>query len=327
MTRVYYDDDASINILEDKVISIIGYGNQGRAQALNMRDTGIKNIIIGGRKDESRDRALQDGFEVYPIEEASRRADILFLLIPDEIAPDLYKKQIEPYLQKGNVLNFSSGYNITFQFITPPEDVDVIMVAPRMIGKGVRELYQTGDGFPSFVAVHQDASGNAWRIALALAKAIGSTKKGCIEVTFNDETYLDLMSEQATWPLIYAVFTEAFKYQVEMGHPEEAVLMEMYLSKEPAVMMEKAADVGFFKQMPFHSNTSQYGQLTGFKKTDKRVIKEFIATQYERITSGRFARQWKDEQDNGLQQFEKMRDSALHHEMSQAEKRVKSKLE
>jgi len=136
MTRVNCDKDAGINILEDRVIAIIGYGNQGRAQALNMRDTGIKNIIIGGRKDESRDRALQDGFEVYPIEEACRMADILFLLIPDEIAPDLYKKQIEPCLQKGNVLNFASGYNITFQFITPPEDVDVIMVAPRMIGKG-----------------------------------------------------------------------------------------------------------------------------------------------------------------------------------------------
>ncbi|MGD1816333.1 MAG: ketol-acid reductoisomerase [Pleomorphochaeta sp.] len=326
MGKIYYDKDANIDIIKDKVVAIIGYGNQGRSQALNLRDSGVSKIIVGSRKDDSWNDANEDGFEVFSIEEATKKADILFLLIPDEVAPSIYSEKIAPNLVEGNVVNFSSGYNITFNHIIPAKNIDIIMVAPRMIGKGVRELYQNKEGFPSFVAVNQDASGNAWEITLALAKGIGSTKKGAIEVKFNDETYLDLMSEQAIWPLIYSVFTEAFKYQVSMGHPEEAVLMELYLSKEPAVMMEKAADVGFFKQMPYHSNTSQYGQLTGFAKADKSVIKNFIASQYEKIKSGEFANEWENEMNNNLAKFKEMQKDVFASEMNLAEERVKERL-
>lgn len=326
MGKIYYDDEADIAVVKEKVVAIIGYGNQGRSQALNMRDSGVAKVIIGSRKDQSWNEANEDGFEVVSIEEASKRADIIFLLIPDEVAPQIYTDQIEPNLDKGNVVNFSSGYNITFSHIVPNKDLDIIMVAPRMIGKGVRELYLNGEGYPSFVAVHQDASGKAWDIALGLAKAIGSTKKGAIEVKFNDETYLDLMSEQAIWPLVYSVFTEAFKYQVAMGHPEEAVLTELYLSKEPAFMLEKAADVGFFKQMPYHSNTSQYGQLTGFAKTDKSVFKDFIAKQYELIQSGAFAKEWEDEMKSDLANFREMQKEVMKTDMNLAEERVKAKL-
>lgn len=326
MGTIYYDKDADISIIKKKVVAILGYGNQGRSQALNLRDSGIENIIVGSRKDSSWNDANEDGFKVYSIEEATKLADIIFLLIPDEVAPAIYNEKVAPNLEKGNVVNFSSGYNITFNHIIPAKDLDIIMVAPRMIGKGVRELYQNKEGFPSFVAVNQNASGKAWDITLALAKGIGSTKKGAIEVEFNDETYLDLMSEQAIWPLVYSVFTEAFKYQVSMGHPEEAVLMELYLSKEPAVMMEKAADVGFFKQMPYHSNTSQYGQLTGFEKADKSAIKEFIASQYDKIKSGVFAQEWDKEMKNDLKQFKKMQKDVFSSEMNLAEERVKEKL-
>ncbi len=327
MTKIFYDKDANVDLVQKKVIAIIGYGNQGRSQALNLRDSGIKNVIVGSRNDESWNTANKDGFPVFSIDEAAAKADILFLLIPDEVAPQIYEEKIAPHLKKGDVINFSSGYNITFKHIQPSDEVDVIMVAPRMIGRGVRELYQSGEGFPTFVAVQQDSSGSAWDITLALAKAIGSTKKGAIQVTFNDETYLDLMAEQATWPLIYAVFTEVYKYQVEMGHPEEAVLMEMYLSKEPAVMMEKAADIGLFKQLPFHSHTSQFGQLTGFAKTDKSFIQKFIVSQYEKITSGMFATEWEKEQKSGLVKFEELRNAAFNNEMSKAEERVKERLE
>ncbi len=326
MSQVFYDEDGNLEIVQDKVVAIIGYGNQGRSQALNMRDSGVKHIIVGSRKDDSYAQANEDGFQVYSIAEASKKADIIFLLIPDEVAPELYNSQIAPNLVAGNVVNFSSGYNITYNHIIPDSGIDVILVAPRMIGKGVREKFVSNEGFPSFVAVHQDATGIAWDIALALAKAIGSTKRGAIEVTFNDETYLDLMAEQAIWPLIYSVFTEAFKLEVAKGHPEAAVLMELYLSKEPAVMMEKAADVGFFKQMPFHSNTSQYGQLIGFSRTDKEVIRSFITSQYEKIASGEFAENWDTELKNKLQHFHKMRDEAFSNEMSQAESRVKAQL-
>lgn len=209
MGKVYYDQDGHIEAIQDKVIAIIGYGNQGRSQALNMRDSGAKHIIVGSIHDESWNTANADGFQTYSIAEAAKKADILFLLLPDEVAPEIYEKDIAPNLHPGAALNFASGYNITYGFIKPAADLDVIMVAPRMIGKGVRETYENGTGFPTFVVINQDATGHAKEIAVGLAKALGSTKAGAIEVTFNDETYLDLMSEQAIWPLIMNVMVTA----------------------------------------------------------------------------------------------------------------------
>ncbi|MEJ5376620.1 MAG: ketol-acid reductoisomerase [bacterium] len=326
MTAIYYDADARLEILKDKTMGIIGYGNQGRAQALNMRDSGVGNIIVGGIKDQYLDLAAQEGFETASVEEASERADIIFLLIPDEVAPEVYQKSIGPRLKKGAALNFASGYNITFGFIVPEPTLDVIMVAPRMIGEGVRQCYLKGEGFPSFVAVEQDATGNAKQIALAIAKAIGSTRRGAIEVSFRQETLMDLMAEQATWPLIFSVLTEVFHFQVEQGIPEEAVLMELYVSKEPAVMLEKMADMGLFRQMPLHSHTSQYGQLSRFKEVDKNYIRNFIQKQFENILSGGFASEWRSEQEKGLPLFKRLLDEALASPISQAEQRLRSRL-
>ena len=327
MANIYYDQDANLELITDKTVAIIGYGNQGRSQALNMRDSGVKHVIVGSRHDESFDQANEDGFMVYSIEDAAKKADIIFLLLPDEVAPEIYEKQIAPYLEPRNVLNFASAYNITFKRITPAPYLDVVMAAPRMIGKGVRELYEKGEGSPAFVGVHQDASGQALEYGKALCKAIGATRKGAIEVTFDDETCLDLMAEQGTWPIIYNVFVEAFKLEVEMGHPEEAVLMEMYLSKEPAVMMQKAAEVGFFKQLPFHSHTSQYGQLIGFNDVDTTEIREFLRNRYQRIKDGVFAKEWDEEQHtNHLSTLNKLEDEAFNCEFSQAEARLKSRL-
>ena len=224
MGKVYYDKDGDINVVRDKVVAIIGYGNQGRSQALNMRDSGVQNIIVGSIHDASWNTANEDGFHTYSIAEAAKKADILFLLLPDEVAPEIYERDIAPNLHPGAALNFASGYNITYGFIKPAADLDVIMVAPRMIGKGVRETYENGTGFPTFLVVNQDATGHAKEIALGLAKALGSTKAGAIEVTFNDETYLDLMSEQAIWPLIMNVFVTAFDFYQEKGLPAESGL-------------------------------------------------------------------------------------------------------
>ncbi len=326
MTAIYYDSDARLEILKDKTMGIIGYGNQGRAQALNMRDSGLGNIIVGGIKDQYLELAAQEGFETASVEEASERADIIFLLIPDEVAPAVYQKSIHPRVRKGAALNFASGYNITFGFIVPEPTLDVIMVAPRMIGEGVRQCYLKGEGFPSFVAVEQDATGNAKQIALAIAKAIGSTRRGAIEVSFRQETLMDLMAEQATWPLIFSVLTEVFRFQVEQGIPEEAVLMELYVSKEPAVMLEKMADMGLFKQMPLHSHTSQYGQLSRFKEVDKAYIRAFLEKQFQNICSGRFASEWKKEQENGLGEFTRLMEEALASPISLAEERLRQRL-
>jgi len=323
MAKIYYDSDADLSYVLDKTIAIIGYGKQGRAQALNMRDSGIKNIIIGSRHDESFDQANEDGFQVYSIEDASKMADIIFLLLPDEFAPEIYEKQIAPGLEKGNVVNFASGYNITFKHIVPQADIDVVMVAPRMIGEGVRDMYLRKESSPCFVGVEQDASGCALEIAKALAKAIGGTRKGSIEVSFLDETMLDLMAEQGFWPLVYHVFNETFKLETSKGHPEEAVLMEEYLSKEAMYMMEKAAENGLFGQVPFHSHTSQFGQLTSFAAFDPTPIREFLAKQYENIRNGSFAEVWdKELKVNNLSNLNAMIAESKEKEISQAEQRA-----
>jgi len=326
MGKIYYDNDGNIDVVKDMVVAIIGYGNQGRSQALNMRDSGIKNIIVGSIKDDSWEAANNDGFKTYSISEASSKADILFILLPDEVAPKIYNEEIAPNLKEGTTLNFSSGYNITYGYIKPASNLNVIMVAPRMIGKGVRETYQAGIGFPTFVVVNQDATGNAKDIAIGLAKALGSTKAGAIEVTFNDETYLDLMSEQGVWPLIMTVIDQAFKLYIEKGHSPEAALTELYLSKEPMIMMEKMADMGLFKQLPLHSRTSQYGQISRFKQTDPTYIRAFLEEQYNKIVDGEFAKEWESEMNNNLKHFEELKKEAFESSISIAETEVKKNL-
>jgi ketol-acid reductoisomerase len=322
MTKIYYDHDADTSLLESKCIGIIGYGNQGRAQALNMRDSGIRDILIGTVKDKTYDQAREDGFQVMEIDEVVQKSDILFMLIPDEIMPDVFRKQVEALLRPGMVLNFASGYNITFQHIVPPQDVDVIMVAPRMIGDGVRNLFLQNKGYPAFLAVEQDVSGSARMIALALAKSMGATKKGTIEVTFRDETMLDLLAEQAIWPMILSILTEAFRFEVEKGHPAEASLVELYISREPAYLFEKMAEDGFYRQMPYHSHTSQYGQLSRAESLDKKFIRQTLETAYEHIVSGGFAREWKMEQENGLPEFKRLLKEAWENEITRLEGKI-----
>ncbi|MCR4805769.1 MAG: ketol-acid reductoisomerase [Clostridia bacterium] len=326
MARIYYDKDADLSAVAGKTVAIIGYGNQGRAQALNMRDSGVADIVVGSIRDESWTVANEDGFPVYPIAEASGKADIVFLLLPDEVAPEIYRSEIEPQLHPGAVVNFASGYNVTFGHIVPRADLDVIMVAPRMIGSGVRETYVSGHGFPCYVVVRQDASGQAMDIALGLCKAIGATKCGAIESSFEEETYLDLLSEQGTWPMIMTVMNQAFEMLIEKGHSPEAILYELYMSREPAFMMEKMADVGLFKQLPLHSRTSQYGQMSRFGQVDPAPIRKWLEDQYETIRSGRFAKEWDGVMKDDLKEFYALREKAFSLPISKAEDEVKKTL-
>jgi ketol-acid reductoisomerase len=224
--HVYHDEDADLKLLANRQIAVIGYGNQGRAQALNLRDSGLQ-ILVGNRDDDYAGRARDDGFQVVSIEAAATDADLLMLLIPDEIAPELFSRDIAPHLDDGNVVVFATGYNIAFGLIIPPPSVDVVLVAPRMIGAGVRDLYMAGRGFPSFVGVAQDYSGSARAIALALAKAIGSTRMGAVEVTFAQEAELDLFTEQCFGPAFGHVLTTSVNLLLEEGYPPEAVLLEL----------------------------------------------------------------------------------------------------
>ncbi len=308
MANIYHDADADLGALAGRTIAIIGYGNQGRSQALNLRDSGLE-VIVGNRADGAADLAARDGFEVLPIPDAAARADAVMLLVPDEIMPAVFAEEVAPGRASGDLVDFASGYNVAFGLIEPPADVDVVMVAPRMIGVGVRDAYTEGRGFPSFVGVHQDASGEALPRMLALAKGIGSTRGGCIEMSLHDEASLDLFTEQGFGPAFGRVLLSAVDLLVEAGYPPEAVLVELYLSGELAYSMEKMREVGMTRQMDFHSRTSQYGSVTrGARFLDlDDSIKERMGRVLQEIRSGSFAREWSENQEQSGAFLDKVR--------------------
>jgi ketol-acid reductoisomerase len=296
--RVFHDQDADLSILEGKEMAVIGYGNQGRAQAQNLRDSGL-SVAIGNREDGYAEQARTDGFPVLSIGQATAAADIVMLLIPDEVAPGVFENEIAPHLGSGNTLVFASGYNIAFELIVPSPLVDVVLVAPRMIGAGVRELYVAGRGFPSFIGVAQDRSGRAKETALALAAGIGSTRAGVVEVSFAQETELDLFTEQCFGPAFGHVLTTAVDLLLEEGYPPEAVLLELYMSGELSYTLGKIAELGMVEQTKLHSPTSQYGSMTRGMRFILPDLRTKMAKGLEEIRSGRFADEWATEQAAG----------------------------
>jgi len=319
MADMYFDDDADLAHIEGRTIGYIGYGNQGRAQALNMRDSGL-NVIASSPMSWSSDKARADGIPVHSLEEVAKKADVLMMLIPDEVMPAYYKEQLEPHLRDDMVLNFASGYNITFDLLLPPEFVDVVMVAPRMIGKGVRDTFLRGDGFPSLVAVEQDASGEALNRTLAIAKGIGSTRAGVVMSSFEEEATLDLFSEQSGdlfFPrIMFEVLTEA-------GFSPEAILLELYASGELSEIYAAARDMGLWHQLRLHSRTSQYGQqITSRKFLDMDATRDSLRKAVKHIQSGEFAREWQEEQDKGIPNLISETNENLKHPMQEAENRL-----
>ncbi|HVB25610.1 MAG TPA: NAD(P)-binding domain-containing protein [Ktedonobacteraceae bacterium] len=321
---VYYDADADLSIVQHKNLAFIGYGNQGAAQSHNLRDSGVQEIRIGNRDDSYKEAALADGFHVVSITEAAAWGDVVFLLIPDEEQPQVFNELIAPNMQSGATLVVASGYNVNFNLFNIPETIDVIMVAPRMIGAGVRERYLRKEPYPCFVSVERDQSGTAMQLALSIACGIGATKGGAVQSSVREEAALDLFSEQAIWPAIFAAFRAAYDVLHAAGFSDEAILNEMYLSKEPAEVFERMADQGLFGQLTLHSRTSQYGQLRNLAADDGAWIRDrFQHVLEDDILSGRFAREWSNVQAKGQAQLEQLRAQALQSPIAQAESRVK----
>jgi ketol-acid reductoisomerase len=320
--RAYYDRDVDMKVLDGRKVAIIGYGNQGWAQGLNMRDSGVE-VIVGNIQDDSFERALADGFPTMSIPEVAQTGDVLCFLVPDEVQQQVYQQDIAPYLRAGQVLDFAHGYNIRYGLIRPPQDVDVIMVAPRMIGVGVRERFVAGSGAPAFVAVEQDATGQAWPTALAIAKAIGATRAGALRSTFAEETELDHFSEQAVWPVITRLLTMAYELLTERGYQPEAVLMELYASGEPAQVFKEMAEVGLFRQMSFHSHTSQYGTLSRGPQVLPDDFRATLAQALDAIQRGSFAQEWEAERQAGYPVFERLKAEALAHPINEVEDRLR----
>ena len=323
--QVFHDEDADLSLLEGKQIAVIGYGNQGRAQALNLRDSGLQ-VLVGNRDDDYAERAREDRFRVLSIEAAAAEADLLMMLIPDEVAPEIHNREIAPHLDKGKVVVFATGYNIAFGFITPPPSVDVVLVAPRMIGAGVRDLYVSGRGFPSFIGVAQDYSGSARSIALALAKGIGSTRTGVVEVTFAQEAELDLFTEQCFGPAFGHVLTTAVDLLLEEGYPPEAVLLELYMSGEFAYTLGKIAELGLVGQTALHSRTSQYGSMSRGVRFMLPELRLKMMEGLEEIRSGQFAQEWAAEQAAGAPTLEALREAAQSLPLVQLEEELRQSL-
>src|SRR5205085_5724612 len=260
------------------------------------------------------------------ISEAAAWGDVVFLLIPDEAQPEVFREQIAPHLRSGATLVVASGYNVAFHLFDLPDFIDVIMVAPRMIGAGVRERYLRGEGYPCFVSVERDISGNALKLALSIARGIGATRGGAIASSAREEAALDLFSEQAIWPVILAAFQTAYEVLHQVGFSDEAIIYEMYLSKEPAEVFERIADMGLFGQLPLHSHTSQYGQLRALAADDGAWLRErFRKVIQDDILSGRFAQEWSDVQAKGEERLEALRAEALKSGIAEAEGRVRDK--
>ncbi len=323
-TPIYYDKDADLSIVQTKRLAIIGYGNQGAAQSQNLRDSGVTEILIGNRDDTYKDAAIAGGFQVVPIPEAAAWGDVVFLLIPDEDQPQVFREQIAPHLRVGTTVVVASGYNVAFQLFDLPTSIDVIMVAPRMIGAGVRERYLRGVLYPCFVSVERDVSGSAFELALSIARGIGATRGGAILSSAREEAALDLFSEQALWPVFIVAFRTAYAVLHQAGFSDEAILYEMYLSKEPAEVFERIAEQGLFGQLTLHSHTSQYGQLRASLADDGSWLYErFRHVLNDDILSGRFAREWSDVQAKGLEHLEQMRAEALASNLARADASVR----
>jgi len=318
---IYHDKDADMTVLRGRTVAVIGYGNQGRAQALNMRDSGVQ-VIVGNVDDDYKAAAAGDGFTVLPIAEAAKAAQIVVLLLPDEIQPAVYNEQLGPHLGGGDTLCFASGYNIHYRQIVPPADVDVILVAPRMIGQAVRNLYAQGRGFPCLVAVQQDASTRALPTALAVAKAIGATRLGAFRSSFEEETLIDLFAEQMLWPGILQLCLLYHEKLVANGCDPDVVTNELYLSGEFVEIAKAMITCGFFEQLRLHSHTSQYGQLSRANRMAPPALLEVVDGVMGELRSGAFAREWAAEQAQGLPTLKRLWREASQHPMAASEKRL-----
>jgi len=291
MAKIYYDSDATLDVIRQKVVGIIGYGNQGHAHALNLRESQVKVVVGEVEGSEGWKKAEQAGFEVMVSSEIARKADVIMILAPDEVQTELYKKDIAPNLEEGNALGFAHGFNITFHQIIPPENVDVFMVAPKSPGALLRRMFEEGKGVPGLVAVHQDATGRAMELALSYAKGIGCTRAGLIQTTFREETETDLFGEQAVLcGGVTALIKTAFELMVEAGYQPEVAYFECL--NELKLIVDLIYESGISGMRAACSNTAEYGDLTRGPRIINTQVREEMKKILEEIRTGQFAREW-----------------------------------
>jgi ketol-acid reductoisomerase len=291
MAKIYYDSDADLKVLQGKKVAIIGYGSQGHAHALNLKESGVDVIVGLYEGSKSWKQAEQAGLTVKNVAEAAKEADIIMLLVPDHVQPKIYEEHIKPQLKEGKALAFAHGFNIRFNQIEPPEYVDVFMVAPKGPGHLVRRMYEQGAGVPALIAVHQDYSGKALEIGLAYAKGIGATRAGVIETTFAEETETDLFGEQC---VLCGGLTElikaGFETLVEAGYQPEIAYFECL--NEMKLIVDLIYEGGIKWMRYSISDTAKYGDITVGKRIITEETRKEMKKVLEEIVSGEFAKRW-----------------------------------
>ncbi len=291
MATIYYDKDCNLDLIKEKVVGIIGYGSQGHAQAQNLRDSGVKVIIAEMESTPNWEAAQKAGFEVMNAAELSRKADIIMLLAPDTVQAKIYTDSIKPELKAGKMLMFAHGFNIHYNQITPPEDVDVTMIAPKCPGHMLRQVYVEGTGAPALVAVHQDASGKALEMALAYAAGIGSDKAGVIETSFDEETETDLFGEQAVLcGGVASLIKAGFNTLVEAGYQPEIAYFECLHELKLIVDLIYKGGLNYMRYSV--SDTAEYGDYTRGPRVINEAVMEEMADILSEIQDGTFAREW-----------------------------------
>ncbi len=322
MAKIYYDQDADLNLLKDKKIAIIGYGIQGRGQALCLRDSGCDVVVSELEGTPNYEQAKQDGFVPVSASDAAKSADIIQILTQDHVQAKVYKESIRPNLKKGKALCFSHGFNIRFKQIKPHKNIDVFMVAPKGPGALVRKMYEEGKGVPCLLAVYQDATGNAKQLGLAYAKAIGATRAGVIETTFTEETETDLFGEQTVLcGGVTELIKAGFDTLVEAGYQPEIAYFEVL--HELKLITDLIQETGISGMRRRVSNTACYGDLTRgpriistkTRKEMKKILKE--------IQKGKFAREWIKENELGRPNFNKLLEEGDTHKIEEVGKQLR----
>lgn len=325
--RVFTEKDAPPNALQGERIAVLGYGHLGRPFALNLRDSGATALVIGNIEDDYAQTARLDGFRVLPLAEATRQADVVLILLPDEVIPEVFPTLIAPALQVGAAIVFASGYTLAYGLIAPPPNVDVLLLAPRMAGENARQRFLDGRGFYAFVSVEQEVSGKAWQRLLGLAHGVGILKAGALELAARQEADLDLLVEQTLGAVLGAAIMNVFALGVEAGLPPEALVFEMYLDEEMESVWRSFREVGFLRASQAHGPTALYG---GFLRT-MEFLNSDLPTRFRKIfaeiQSGAFARQFQAERQGGYQALVQAQAMVVQdHPITQAERTLRRAL-
>ena len=323
MAKVYYDADANLDLLKDKKVAVIGYGSQGHAHALNLKESGVEVVVGLHKGSRSWEKAQKAGLEVKEVAQAVAESQVVMMLIPDTLQPQVYRESVEPHLQEGDALAFAHGFNIHYGQIVPPEYVDIFMVAPKGPGHLVRRTFTEGKGVPCLVAVEQDASGQAMDVALAYAKGIGGTRAGVIETTFAEETETDLFGEQVVLcGGVTALIKAGFETLVEAGYQPEVAYFECL--HELKLIVDLIYETGISGMRYSISDTAKYGDVTRGPRIINEDTRQEMWDILEEIQSGEFAREWILENQAGRPVFNALLKRDAQHPIEEVGKKLRS---